>query len=66
MTTTKNKFMQVLSNGSLIFCHDTFTSSQQCQINEKDYKNFFLFKKNRIVTHKKFNSLLRYKNQYLF
>lgn len=66
MTFTKNKFIQVFSNGSLVSCHDTFMNLKQYKINEKDYINFFLLQKNKIVIHKQFNSLLKYKNQYLF
>jgi hypothetical protein len=66
MTIVKSKFTQILSNGSLIFWYDTFTNLKQCQVIEKDYKNLFLFKKNKIISHKKSNSLSKYKNQYLF
>lgn len=66
MVIVKNKVIQILSNGSLIFCYDTFTNLKQCQVIEKDYKNFFLFKKSKTISHKKSNSLLKYKNRYLF
>ena len=66
MTIVKNKFTQILSNGSLIFCYDIFTNLKQYQVIKKDYKNFFLFKKNKIISHKKSDLLLKYKNQYLF
>jgi hypothetical protein len=48
MTIVKSKFTQILSNGSLIFCYDTFTNLKQCQVIEKDYKNFFCLKKIRL------------------
>ena len=66
MIVVKSKFTKILSNGSLIFCYDTFTNLKQCQVIEKDYKNFFLFSKNKIINYKKSNSRLKYKNQYLF
>jgi hypothetical protein len=65
MIVVKNKFTKILSNGSLIFCYDTFINLKQCQVIEKDYKNFFLFRKNKIINYEKSNSRLKYKNQYL-
>ena len=66
MIVVKSKFTKILSNGSLIFCYDTFMNLKQCRVIEKDYKNFFLFSKNKIINYKKSNSRLKYKNQYLF
>ena len=60
------KLIQILSNGSIIFSSDTCCSLKQFQIFEDDHKNFFLFRKKNIKNIKKFDSLSKYKNQYLF
>ena len=66
MKLIKINFIQVFSNGSVIFHSDTFTNFKQLRIYEKDYKNFFLFKKKKSANIKKFDSLSKYKEQYLF
>ena len=66
MKLNKIKFIQVFSNGSVIFNSNTCCSLKQFQIFEADYKNFFFFKKKKVKNIKKFVSLSNYKNQYLF
>ena len=61
----KTKLIKIFSNGSILFSYDSFINLKQIKIYEKDYKNFFLFKKERTKNFKKSDSLLKYKNQYL-
>ena len=66
MKLIKIKFIQGFSNGSVIFHSDSCTNLKQFRIYRKDHKNFFLFKKKKITNLKKFDSLSKYKNKYLF
>ena len=61
----KTKLIKIFSNGSILFSYDSFINLKQIKIYEKDYKNFFLFKKEQTKNFKKSDSLLTYKNQYL-
>ena len=65
MKLIKKKVIQVFSNGSVVFYSDIYTNVELFKIYEKDYKNFFLFKK-KIANSKKLDSLSNYKNKYLF
>ena len=60
------KCIKVISNGVIIFSPDNYSSEKQFKITEKDYKNYFLFKKKKNTSFKKFDSLSNYKNQYIF
>ena len=61
----QTKSVKIFSNGSILFSYDSFINSKQIKIYEKDYKNFFLFKKEQTKNFKKADSSLKYKNQYL-
>ena len=61
----QTKLIKIFSNGSTLFTYDSFINLKQIKIYEKDYKNFFLFKKEQTKNFKKSDSLLTYKNQYL-
>ena len=61
----QKKLIKIFSNGSIFFSCDSLINLKQIKIYEKDYKNFFLFKKGQTKNFKKSNSLLKYKSQYL-
>ena len=66
MNLIKIKRVHILSNGSLVFFSESYFNDNLFYTNEKDYKNFFLFKKRKNKNLKKLNTTSKYKNKYLF
>ena len=66
MSFIRSKSVQVISNGSVVFSLENSVNEKQFRINEKDYKNCFLFEKKQNLNFKKFDSQSNYKNQYIF
>ena len=64
MKLIKIKFAQIFSNGSLDICNQNFTKLKQFSFYEKDHKNFFFNKKEKIIKIKSDYSS-SYKNKYL-
>jgi hypothetical protein len=64
MKLIKIKSVQIFSNGSLNLCNKNFTIFKQFNFHEKDHKNFFLNKKEKIIKIKSDYSS-SYKNKYL-
>lgn len=64
MKLIKIKFAQIFSNGSLTLCNKHYLKSKQFNFCEKDHKNFFFNKKEKINKIKADYSS-SYKNKYL-
>ena len=59
------KKIQIFSDGSICFCFNSSLNYKKFKIYEKDNKNFFLNKKNKINNVKNLDYSSKYKNQYL-
>jgi hypothetical protein len=64
MRVIKVKRTQILSNGSLNFCHEGFVRQNQFTFHEKDQKNFYLNQKQTDQNKLKSKYSSNYKKKY--
>ena len=59
------KKLHLLSNGSINFISSRFNPGKEIAVHLKDYNNFFLNKKNKVLFIKSSTFLTEYKQRYL-